>query len=258
MSNYDPTELISVCESILEDGEINGEELYYLADWLNQHPEACVQWPGNLLVSPLQDSWADGKITKTELRQISRLLVKIYKEWGKLQAYAAIEQASETVAKNIPFIDLTLPRVPAIPIVLPVKSHTEKRTVYMVDLSTTSCTCPDWRSRRDSLPHHHLSRCCKHVFDAVGHFEPCDGWPGWLGAFLDLSWPAHPNQDWMVFRVGPSLVLASTAPSGWANVYAEEDSAYDRYGFNVLEDRWAYGIEPRGSHLIRRAILEAC
>jgi hypothetical protein len=40
MSHYDPTELLLVCGSIIEDGELTYDELYRLADWLNNHHEA--------------------------------------------------------------------------------------------------------------------------------------------------------------------------------------------------------------------------
>ena len=61
MSGYDPSELLLVCDSIIEDGELAYDELYQLAEWLNSHREACVHWPGSLLVEPLQRTWADGK-----------------------------------------------------------------------------------------------------------------------------------------------------------------------------------------------------
>jgi hypothetical protein len=50
MSDYDPSELMVVCESIIEDGELTYDELYQLAEWLNNDREACLHWPGNLLV----------------------------------------------------------------------------------------------------------------------------------------------------------------------------------------------------------------
>lgn len=257
MNDYNANELVAVCESILEDGEISGDEIYRLAEWLNDHREACFHWPGNLLVKPMQEVWSDGKITKTEMRLISRLLVRIRKDWAKRQVEAAVERAGEAVEQIVDAIDLSQAWIPPIPFVLRVKSHTDKGVIYDVDLSGPTCTCPDWRSKRYSLPRGHLSRCCKHVFDAYGQIEPERGWPGWLGAFLDVSWPPHPLQQWMVLRIGGGFVLASTAPTGWANVYAEEGGACDRFGYNAIEDRWAYGMEPTGSDRIRRAIADA-
>jgi len=257
MENYDPSDLVSVCESIVEDGEISGEELYRLAEWLNDHREACLCWPGELLVKPLQEVWADDKVTKTEIRKIGRLLIRIRKDFAKHQVEVAVEQAADYAAEIANSIDLAEPRIPSIPIVFHVKSHTDKSMVYEVDLSGPTCTCPDWRSNRYSLARGHLSRCCKHVFDAYGKVEPEGGWPGWFGAFLDESWAPHPLQEWMVLKLGGRFVLASTAPKAWANAYVEQDGSYDRFGYNLIEDRWAYGMEPPGSDRIRRAIREA-
>ena len=50
MSDYDPNELLLICDSIIEDGELTYEELYQLAEWLNSHQEACLLWPGRAFV----------------------------------------------------------------------------------------------------------------------------------------------------------------------------------------------------------------
>ena len=255
--NYDPSEIMAVCESILEDGEISSDEIYALADWLNNHREACFHWPGNLLVKPLQEVWSDGKVTKTELRKIGRILIAIRRAWAKQQAEVALEGAADRAAEIVQAFDLRQPLMPSIPIIVSVKSHSAPGLIYDVDLTGPSCTCPDWRSCRSALPPSNLTRCCKHVFDAYGQIEPETGWPGWLGAFLELAWTPNPQQTWMVFDVRRNLVLASTAgPTGWANVYAENSAGYDRFGYNVLEDRWAYSIEPPGSEAIARAIVD--
>ena len=257
VNDYDPSELIAVCESILKDGELSGEGLYTLAEWLNEHEEACHQWPGDLLVKPLQEVWADARVTKTELRQMGRLLLRIRKDWAKSQVEGAFERAGDLVVEVLPTFDLSYAQLPLIAASVRIKSQTEKGVFYEVDFSGPSCTCPDWRSQRHSLPFGHLSRCCKHVVDAYGQIEPQDGWPGWLQAFFDQASPPHPKQNWMVLNVGRSLVLASTAPAGWANVFVKYGGVYDRFGFNVLEDRWAYGLEPPGSDQICKAIIEA-
>jgi hypothetical protein len=46
-----------------------------------------------------------------------------------------------------------------------------------------------------------------------------------------------------------------SAPIRWADVFASDNGRYDRYGYNVTEDRWSYDIEPPASEKIRRAIL---
>lgn len=254
MNDYDPRELISVCESIIEDGELSYDEVYQLAEWLNNHQEDCFEWPGSLLVKPLQDAWADGKITKTEARQLARLIQQIRKEWGKRQEEQAFASASEMAKEAVRHFDLTQPRLPTIPFTAKIKSHTDKRVTYEVNLSGPSYTCPDWRKYRNQLPPSHLSRCCKHIFDAYSQFEPPQKWPGWLRSFFDLAWTPHPQEQWAVLHVDSGLVLVSNAPKGWANVFASDRGPYDRFGYSVIEDRWAYGIEPPNGDRISKAV----
>jgi hypothetical protein len=87
--------------------------------------------------------------------------------------------------------------------------------------------------------------------------EPDVGWPGWLGAFLDFAWTPHPGQDWIVLEGTQNLILASTAPNGWANVFVDDGGGYDRYGYNISEQRWAYGIGPNEGKRVTAAILQA-
>lgn len=229
-------------------------------------------WPGNLLVAPLQKAWADGKITKTEARQLARVILEIRKEAAQHEADAAAKRdaeetfvrAAETASEAAHTFDLTTATLPTIPFSTRVKSYTKRGAFYEVNLSGPTCTCPDFRSFRNRLSAGHLTRCCKHVFRAYARLKPRDGWPGWLGAFLDFSWPPDPRQEWSVLPIRqgwltfqrPHLVLICSAPNRWANIFAPDSGRYDRYGYNVIEDRWAYGIEPPACQKIREGILK--
>jgi hypothetical protein len=159
--------------------------------------------------------------------------------------------------------DLTRPNLPTIPFATRVKSHTKKGGFYEVNLSGPKCTCPDFLSFRHRLSAGHLTRCCKHVFHAYAQLGSPDTWPGWLGAFLDFPWPPHPRKEWLVLSIRrgwltlqrPELVLISSAPNRWADVFAFDKGRYDRYAYNVAEDRWSYDIEPPASEKIRKGIL---
>jgi hypothetical protein len=263
MSDYDPSELLLLCESIIEDGELTYDELYQLTEWLNNHQEACSNWPGSLLVASLQKAWADGKITKTEARQVARIIIEVRKEAAKRDAEKASERTMEIASEAARTFDLTRPHLPAIPFSTRIRSQTKRSAWYEVDLRGPTCTCPDFRSFRHRLTAGHLTRCCKHIFDAYAQLKLSGGWPGWLGAFLALSWTPHPRQEWLVLSIRqgwltfqpPELVLISSAPNRWANVFAPDSCQYDRYGYNVIEHRWAYDMEPKASERIRRAIL---
>lgn len=254
---YDPSELVALCDSIVEDGEISGDELYALAEWLNNHRDACNHWPGNLLVAPLQDVWVDGKVTKTEMRQMGRLLAGIRKEWVKRQSAQAAQQAMDLAEQAREFLDLSVAKLPSLPIIFEVDSRSTKGMCYEVNLNHPSCSCPDWQSARSRNPPGHLSRCCKHILGVYAILTPKAGWPGWLGAFVLSGFPPHPQQEWLLVRSLKGYALASTAGgSGWANVFALADGEYQRFGFNVFECRWSYGISPPNADQIVKAIIE--
>jgi uncharacterized Fe-S cluster protein YjdI len=82
MSDYDRSEFLVLLHHC-RDGELTYHELYKLAEWLSNHREACVRWPGDLLVKSLQKAWADSKITKSEARQVARVILHIRKEAAK-------------------------------------------------------------------------------------------------------------------------------------------------------------------------------
>lgn len=247
-------ELVALCESIISDGELTYDEVYQLAEWLNNHREACENWPGNQIVKPLQEVWADGKLTKTELKRIGKLLVQIAHLWAQHCAENAKRDDVFPAWKKQAF-DLSTAKLPMIPVTVRVQSHSDVGTVYEVDLSSPSCSCPDWMGKRRRLPVGHLSRCCKHVIDAYNQAAPENGWPGWIGAFFMHGWKPHPEQEWGVIGSDGDIVLYSTGPNGWADVYAKSEGLYERYGYNVNENRWSYGVKPENGYSIACAII---
>lgn len=257
MSAYDPTDLMVLCESILADGELSGREVYRLSGWLNENREAAQHWPGNLLVELLQKAWKDGQITTAELQEIGRLLVRVHKEWTNSHAAEVMDAVPEVASDILRGIDLRQPVLPPVPWVTRIRSRADQDACFEIDLSKPACTCPEWQKDRSKLPIRHLSRCCKHVLYAYSRLHPQNGWPGWMRAYLGHQWTPHPRKQWMVLKLGHTLVLASTAPIDWADVFAPEDGEYERFGYHVLENRWAYDSKPVDSGYIRNRIITA-
>jgi hypothetical protein len=248
-------ELIALCEEILDDAEVTIEEVRRLGDWLAIHEAARHAWPGKELAAPVQEALLDGKITQTELRRIAALLRRVEKQWVKQRQEAVQQAALERAMAAAQGMDLSCALLPMIPVTLPIRSHSDKAVIYDVDLSGPSCACPDWRGGRNQLPRGSLSRCCKHILDAFGQLRPAHGWPGWLGAFLEYGWKPHPTKRWFVVRDGSHFVLASVGGNEWSDVFAIDGEEYQRFGFNVVEQRWSYGRFPSTAAIIERAIL---
>ena len=247
-------ELMTLCASILEDAEVTVLEAYDLADWLNNHPDAATTWPGSELIKPLQEIWADGSVNQRELHRLARLLVSVQREWAR-RPTSKIQSLTQNSLTEFSSTNLEGVELPSVPEKFRVPSQSEPGQSYEVDLSGPSCSCPDWTTRRSRLPLGSLTRCCKHILHVYARLARRERTDGWLMAFIDNGWPAHPGAEWKLLTLGPRKILFCTASdNGWANVFAEEGTEYLRFGFNVDEGRWAYGSEPDGAGTIADAI----
>lgn len=255
MNDAESSELIALCESILEDDEVSVEEVRRLGQWLKENEDARRIWPGEVLAQPVQEVLLDGRVNKAELRKVSVLLRRIQKEWAARWQQKVQQDAIAKAARAANELDLSRARLPSLSVTFQVMSHSERGVVYDVDLTGPSCNCPDWKSNRSAIPLGDLTRCCKHTFDAFARVRPSAGWPEWLDAFLEQGWRAHPQTRWLVLEASGRRVLASTAPIEWANVFAPGTTGYQRYGYSVAERRWSYGVEPDGAAQISKAIL---
>ena len=255
MADSDASELVAFCASIVSDGEVTEDEAYSLAEWLNEHPDVAETWPATELIQPLQSIWADGTASTRERHRLARILISIQREWPKRSRL----QTAISSAKAFPEIayrDVAEPRLPSLKFQTKIPSRTNAGVSYKVDLTGPSCTCPDWHGRRSRLPDGHLSRCCKHIFDAYAQLPETLTTADWLEAFLELAWPANPKTEWQLITINSHPVLYSSASDkGWANCFAKDGPSYDRYGYNVDERRWAYGAQPHSAWAISEAIV---
>jgi hypothetical protein len=226
---------------------------------LNNHDEACSHWPGEDLVRPLQEIWADGKVTRTELRRLTGLLRSIHNEWTKVQSDELMKRARQQVEELAASMPPPEPKVPSINLTMRIKSHTQRDVRYDVDLSGPGCTCPDWRGCRADLPVGHLTRCCKHTLDAYPQIVPRGLWSGWIGAYIASGWSVSPKTEWSLISVGRTTWLVSTpGEDEWMNFYAQENGLYERFGYSLTDERWSYGIEPSSVKELLKLALAKC
>ena len=251
----DERDFFLLCDSILDDGEVSAEEAYAIAEWLNDHPVVARSWPANELVKPLQEIWADGSVNRRELHRLARVLISIQREWAGRTSERVSSVADRRLPAFAPSVVAGDPRLPSLDAKLRIPSSSDLGAFYDVDLAGPSCTGPDWRARRSRLPQGHLTRCCKHVLDAYAQLSYEQEVEEWLHCFIDTGWPASPRTEWKLLTVESDKVLVSSAANkGWANVFAKDDHTYMRFGYNIEEERWAYGSEPEGSSVIVAAI----
>jgi hypothetical protein len=258
-ANSEPSEIFALFDAILADGEVSSDELYSLAEWLNANPAACDLWPGNLLVEPLQAMWSDGKCGKMEIRAFVRLMGSIRREWNRRESermkLEGIAQMNLQISSAARTFDPWKTNIPSIAIVIPRRSETDRSVTYQVDLSGPSCTCLDWTGKRYKSHPQTVQRCCKHILSAFASIAPEDGWPYWLDFISEGPFPVNPTAIAIIVAVNgaPALVSISKALP-WSDVIAPDGDQYSRYGFNRVQDRWAYGDEPENADEIARQI----
>lgn len=80
------TNLISIIDGILADGEVNEAEILYLGTWLLEAPSIDQNKCVKLLKLRIQSILDDGKVTSAELLEIKKLLPKIQRELMDLPA----------------------------------------------------------------------------------------------------------------------------------------------------------------------------
>jgi hypothetical protein len=259
------TEFLNLLERVVEDGELTYNEILEIAKWMNENKSGRKLWPVNLFYDLLKRVFADGKIDKNEAREVANLIQSVRRDWIRKNMVVAppvVGSPTGVTPPNVappvagsPVFSIEQAKLPTIPIQVLVRSSSEADTEYSVDLLGPTCTCPDFVPR-SKLPKGDLSRCCKHVFQAFAQVRPKDGWTGWLDSFLELGIRPNPKTKWAVVKLGEDFVLISSAPQDWANVYLHSGLENERFGYSVVEERWAYGKAPEYPAKIVAAICK--
>ena len=77
-------QLIEFCRTITSDGDISDEDAWELGNYLNENPECCDEWPGDELASLLSKIFANGSVSKSELKLLATKLVSIENQAVKI------------------------------------------------------------------------------------------------------------------------------------------------------------------------------
>jgi len=245
--------LIQLIESFMHDGELSDIEIYDLADWLNKNQNEVTQWPGNLLVEPLQKAWHDKKIAEEERQHLFLILNNILNEhYNKcvspqvrnrelpINEYDSVNAKAELPKVNQEF---------------EVDSTSMPGERFKVELLGPSCTCPDWISVRSHLPEGTIPRACKHILACFRQINADPSWTSWFRAYLKLGYKSYPNQRWAVAEIDNNQFLYSSANPEWGNVFCKMKGEDFKFGFSIFESRWSYGKKPPAADELAELIV---
>ena len=82
--SFKSRQLIEFCRTITLDGDISDEDAWELGNYLNENPECCDEWPGDELASLLSKIFANGSVSKSELKLLATKLVSIENQAVKI------------------------------------------------------------------------------------------------------------------------------------------------------------------------------
>jgi len=118
---------------------------------------------------------------------------------------------------------------------------------YTVSLIDYTCTCPSFTEDHAKAPPRNYGRMCKHICGLLNQRK-----------FLPLLDPICLAMVTEGFGVCPGrmdrdmnghpIYITGTNSSGWLNVFALKrvnGKKYYQFGYNVNENRWAYGNRPK-------------
>lgn len=270
-------EFMELLDRVVEDGELSYQEIIEVAKWVSDNKGAQKHWPVSEFTQMFKGVFADSKIDRSEASEIGKLIQRVRHEWTRKNLVLAVAVSAPppvatspptrvpTANEAAPTLDsivaaalmnfkIDRPQLPSIPLQIRMPSESESGIEYLVDLVGPTCSCPDFQTTRASMQRLHLNRCCKHIFKGYSQVAPANGWPSWLDAYFELGLRPHPDQSWTVVKLGNDCVLVSSARNDWANVFVNLISENERYGYNVAEDRWAYGNEPETAQQLIAAI----
>ena len=136
-----------------------------------------------------------------------------------------------------------------------VEDDDEDKPSHTVDLNERYCSCQTDETR--ALDVDNARRICRHQVKVMRYqnIYPRFDDP-YSGLILSAS---HRNQHYQILNVEDNKILIGyDTPLEWISVWFTEKFDRERFGFNILEKRWAYGEPPTGYAIkVRTAINKA-
>jgi hypothetical protein len=249
-------ETIKLIRQITSDGKLEVEEVWDLADHLNNNRLARKRWPGTHLWPIIEQVFEDNVVTSEEMRMLGVEISKIEDICSEL---------THRTNNDRPEFDLSQIRVS--PLEAPVVGKTiystprgESQKLYACDLSKHSCTCEDWRDVHEVIPDLGIGRLCKHLVDAFREVHEdtkvnTEDWPDPIANVIFMlhrfKLPAEPLTSWEFLEWAKHDAFVAYGSSDWTTVFANKgESRYERFGYNVAEARWSYGAQPPGADIL--------
>jgi len=234
---------------ITEDGVLSTEEVYELAEFLNENEDACQVWPGDILHKLLLQVFEDGKLSDDEMEELGTVIRGIEKEASEAEEQTTWEPASS---------DGSTPTYDIIPMIAPtiagkqVSGKDSDGEKFQADLGELICSCEDWQKNRNHLPEDCPGRLCRHLIAELNRekasLPDVNAVMSWLlGERTQRGKGMHPVEFWNLLLMDEGTCLVAFGASKWSHIMVPiDEEVHDRFGYNFDECRWSYGRKPMG------------
>lgn len=252
---------LKVIRRITADEVLEVDEILDLARFLNENREARHAWPGSVLWKTLESVLEDGEISGEEMAALGSILEDIEAECRSFIGEAPTEEAGCRDAdiadeEDVKRVDAGGFRLPSS--VVGISTQTEAGRLYAVNLAGPTCNCDEWREHRASLPEGNPGRICRHVANALHErLETPDAaeWPaafrGMVAELAEVFRGTAPDAQWRELRVNARDYLLALAGEDWAHVYGPGAAgSVERFSYSRQKKRWFCGSRPADAAII--------
>lgn len=118
---------------------------------------------------------------------------------------------------------------------------------YTVNLIDYTCTCPSFLEVHYKAPPRDFGRICKHICSALNRPEILPLLNPMCKAMVEEGFGVYPGRFGRDEN-GNIIYITGANTAGWINVFAlkrRDGRKYYRFGYNLSEQRWAYGSSPK-------------
>src|SRR4051812_5450052 len=155
--------VVQYLRALTYSGELSTNEVWQLAEWLNQQPDKIVNsWPAKPLVSALQTAFADKDLSQVELEELANTIVAIEELWTESFTQSRDGPRNDGTRTPLAMVEELKPQAPVIPITAEIPADGRSET-FTVDLQHQTCSCPEWEENRAAFPEGDYRRCCVHL-----------------------------------------------------------------------------------------------
>jgi len=254
-------ETIALIRRITDDGQLELEEIWDLAHYLNDNAKARKTWPGKRLWRVIQQVFEDNVVTAEEMHLLGKEIADIEDICAEIMA-----EEGEAEEEDRPPVDVTELSLPCVEKTVYTHPRNDEKRLFAANLRNHTCTCDDWPEIHEVIPERGAGRLCRHLVDAMREVydeEKIDtsDWPepvtNLIFILARLRLPAEPLLTWEFIEWDNHDAYVAYGNSNWATVFANlGDGRYEHFGFNLLDSRWSYGTQPPDAELIVRHLRE--